>query len=276
MRNLLLTVLLFFSYFAHAQKDREMQLDELFIENVNIEDIVINDESNVEIISSWGKEETSSSFLHMKNRLETVKGPVFLYIVDGGDLYEADNLIKFMNSREGRSLRTFTNYLVMDSRVLKESKNLSKKFANGNLFMLDNDFSILAQTNIDFYQTKTGMDWWKKLKGFVAKNNAAVQKVANRIRNEMDEDIVKRFDDSIDKIKNASFRERKKAIAVMKSLVKEMGFLLFPETSNKDPEVSFTAEKLLLAKVTKLDFPVAKKVPTWFNLEKQFALLSKK
>ena len=276
MRNLLLTVLLFFSYFAHAQKDREMQLDELFIENVNIEDIVINDESNVEIISSWGKEETSSSFLHMKNRLETVKGPVFLYIVDGGDLYEADNLIKFMNSREGRSLRTFTNYLVMDSRVLKESKTLSKKFANGNLFMLDNDFSILAQTNIDFYQTKTGMDWWKKLKGFVAKNNAAVQKVANRIRNEMDEDIVKRFDDSIDKIKNAPFRERKKAIAVMKSLVKEMGFLLFPETSNKDPEVSFTAEKLLLAKVTKLDFPVAKKVPTWFNLEKQFALLSKK
>lgn len=276
MRNLLLTVLLFFCFFANAQEAREMQLDELFIENVNIDDVVENDETNVEIISSWGKEETSGSFMHMKNRLETVKGPVFLFVVDGGDLYEADNLIKFMNSSEGRSLRSFTNYLVMDSRVLKESKTLSKKFANGNLFMLDNDLSVLAQTNVDFYQTKTGLDWWKKLKEFVAKNNAAVQKVTNRIRNEMDEDLVKRFDDSIDKIKNASFRERKKAIAVMKSLVKEMGFLLFPETSNKDPEVCFTAEKLLLAKVTKLDFPVAQKVPSWFNLEKQFELLSKK
>ncbi len=276
MRNLLIIGLLFFGFAVNAQNAREMQLDELFIENVNIDDVVVNESSNIEIINSWGKEETSSSFLHMKNRLETVKGPVFLFVVDGGDLYEADNLIKFMNSREGRSLRMFTNYLVMDSRVLKESKTLSKKFANGNLFMLDNDFSVLAQTNVDFYQTKTGLDWWKKLKEFVSKNNAAVQKVTNRIRNEMDEDIVKRFDDSIDKIKNASFRERKKAIAVMKSLVKEMGFLLFPETTNKDPEVSFTAEKLLLAKVTKLDFPIAQKVPTWFNLEKQFELLSKK
>ncbi|MCM8525592.1 MAG: hypothetical protein NE327_03680 [Lentisphaeraceae bacterium] len=276
MRNMLFTLLVLFCFIAEGQDAIELQLDELFIENAN-DDIIIEDTTtNIEVINSWGKDETNSSFLHMKNRLATVKGPVFLFIVDGGDLYEADNLIKFMNSNEGRSFRSFTNYLVLDSREIAESKTLSKKFENGNLFMLENDFSILAQTTVDFYQTKTGIDWWKRIKLFVSKNNAAVQKVSLRIRSELGEELVKRFDDSIYKIKNASFRERKKAIATMKSLVKEMGFLLFPETINPDPEVSLTADKLLLGKRTKLDFPVVRKVPSWFDLEKQMALLSKK
>ena len=273
---MLFTLLVLFCFIAEGQDAIELQLDELFIENAN-DDIIIEDTTtNIEVINSWGKDETNSSFLHMKNRLATVKGPVFLFIVDGGDLYEADNLIKFMNSNEGRSFRSFTNYLVLDSREIAESKTLSKKFENGNLFMLENDFSILAQTTVDFYQTKTGIDWWKRIKLFVSKNNAAVQKVSLRIRSELGEELVKRFDDSIYKIKNASFRERKKAIATMKSLVKEMGFLLFPETINPDPEVSLTADKLLLGKRTKLDFPVVRKVPSWFDLEKQMALLSKK
>ena len=276
MRNLLFTVLLLFCFLAEGQDAIELQLDELFIENANDDNIIDDNVTNIEVINSWGKDETNSSFLHMKNRLATVKGPVFLFIVDGGDLYEADNLIKFMNSKEGRSFRAFTNYLVLDSRVLSESKTLNKKFENGNLFMLENDFSIIAQTTVDFYQVKTGIDWWKRVKLFISKNNVAVEKVSQRIRNEIDEELVKRFDDSIHKIKNASFRERKKAIATMKSLVKEMGFLLLPETINEDPEVSLTAEKLLLGKRTKLDFPIAQKVPTWFNLEKQMALLSKK
>ena len=275
MRNLLI-ILLFFCCFAGAQDAIELQLDELFIENANDDNVIEDESSNVEVINSWGKDETNSSFLHMKDRLATVNGPVFIFKVDGGDLYEADNLIKFMNSREGRSFRTFVNYLVLDSRVLAESKTLSKKFENGNLFLLESDFTVLAQTTVDFYQTKTGQDWWKRIKLFISKNNAAVDKISERMRNGLDAELVKRFDDSIDKIKNASFRERKKAIATMKSLVKEMGFLLFPETVNKDPEVSFSAEKLLLGKRTKLDFPVAKKIPTWFNLEKQFSLLSKK
>lgn len=276
MRNFLLLLLLFACTTALSQEAVELQLDELFIENANDDNIIVEEASSVEVINSWGKDETFSSFIHMKDRMASVKGPVFIFIVDGGDLYEADNVIKFMNSREGRSFRTFTNYLVLDSRVLNDSKILNKKFVNGNLFMVDNDLSILAQTTVDYYQTKTGIDWWKRLKLFISKNNAAVQKISQRMRSEIDEEVVKRFDDSIDKIKNASFRERKKAIATMTSLVKEMGFLLFPETVNKDPEVSFTAEKLLLGKKTKLDFPVAKKVPTWFNFEKQFNLLSKK
>lgn len=275
MRNFLL-LLLFACTTAFSQEAVELQLDELFIENANDDNIIVEEASSVEVINSWGKDETFSSFIHMKDRMASVKGPVFIFIIDGGDLYEADNVIKFMNSREGRSFRTFTNYLVLDSRVLSDSKTLNKKFVNGNLFMVDNDLSILAQTTVDFYQTKTGIDWWKRLKVFISKNNAAVQKISQRMRSEIDEEVVKRFDDSIDKIKNASFRERKKAIATMKSLVKEMGFLLFPETINKDPEVSFSADKLLLGKKTKLDFPVAKKVPTWFNLDKQFNLLSKK
>lgn len=276
MRNFLILLLLFACTTALSQEAVELQLDELFIENANDDNIIVEEASSVEVINSWGKDETCSSFIHMKDRMASVKGPVFIFIVDGGDLYEADNVIKFMNSREGRSFRTFTNYLVLDSRVLNDSKILNKKFVNGNLFMVDNDLSILAQTTVDYYQTKTGIDWWKRLKLFISKNNAAVQKISQRMRSEIDEEVVKRFDDSIDKIKNASFRERKKAIATMTSLVKEMGFLLFPETVNKDPEVSFTAEKLLLGKKTKLDFPVAKKVPTWFNFEKQFNLLSKK
>lgn len=276
MRNFLLLLLLFACTTALSQEAVELQLDELFIENANDDNIIVEEASSVEVINSWGKDETFSSFIHMKDRMASVKGPVFIFIIDGGDLYEADNVIKFMNSREGRSFRTFTNYLVLDSRVLSDSKTLNKKFVNGNLFMVDNDLSILAQTTVDFYQTKTGIDWWKRLKVFISKNNAAVQKISQRMRSEIDEEVVKRFDDSIDKIKHASFRERKKAIATMKSLVKEMGFLLFPETINKDPEVSFSADKLLLGKKTKLDFPVAKKVPTWFNLDKQFNLLSKK
>ena len=275
MRNMLFTLLVLVCFLAEGQDAAELQLDELFIENANNDNVIVDSTTNIEIINTWGKDETNSSFLHMKNRLATVKGPVFLFIVDGGDLYEADNLIKFMNCNEGRSFRSFTNYLVMDSRELEESKTLSKKFENGNLFMLDNDFSILAQTTIDFYQTKTGPDWWKRIKLFVSKNNAAVQKVSLRIRSEIDKELVNRFDESIIKIKTASFRERKKAIATMKSLVKEMGFLLFPETFNSDPEVSLTANKLLLGKRTKLDFPIIRKVPTWFVLEKQMALLSK-
>ena len=273
---MLFTLLVLFCFLAEGQDAIELQLDELFIENADNDNVIEDNTTNIEVINSWGKDETNSSFLHMKKRLETVKGPVFIFVVDGGDLYEADNLIKFMNSNEGRSFRSFTNYLVLDSRELAESKILSKKFENGNLFMLENDFSVLAQTTVDYYQTKNGIDWWKRIKLFVAKNNAAVKKVSVRIRSEIDQELVKRFDDSIFKIKNASFRERKKAIATMKSLVKEMGFLLFPETVNADPEVSLTADKLLLGKRTKLDFPIVQKVPSWFILEKQMNLLSKK
>ena len=62
----------------------------------------------------------------------------------------------------------------------------------------------------------------------------------------------------------------------MKSIMPEIGFLMLPAVNDKDPELSRTAEKLLLESQTSLNFPVARKVPTWFNFEKQVALLTKK
>ena len=250
----------------------QLELDEKFVGNSNLIDY-----ENAPEVNSWGKEDTFSSLLHLKERLTNNQNPVFVFVVDGGDLFEAENIAKFMNSPEGRSFRTIANYFVIDSRTLPQSPKLKKKILpGGNLYLMNRDLDVLAHSKVNYYQTKTGSDWWERIKKFMGQNKQAVEKVTERMRQKSDHELVKRFDESLEKIKNASFRERRKAIKNMKSLMPEIGFLLLPETNTKDPELSRTAEKLLLENQTSLNFPVSKKIPSWFNFDKQIALISKK
>lgn len=270
MRNVL-TVFLFFYCFTAYSQDIDDQLDELFLENVD--DVnPINPDENTAHVTQWGKDETFSSFVHMKDRLKSSNSPLFIFVIDGGDLFEAENLSKFLNSSQGKSFRTFANYFVVNQKSLALSKTLKKKLnPDGNMFMMNHNLELLAHCKIDFYKTKTGDDWWKRLKKFASNNKDAVNKASEYLRNKSDAMLIARFDDAIDKIKHASFKQRKKAIRDMKSLVKQLGFLLFPVTNEKDPEASDTAEKLLLGNQTGLNFPVTKKVPSWFDFDKQVA-----
>jgi hypothetical protein len=265
----LIAILLIFSYNIFGQE--QLELDEKYVNT----SIAIDYNKSPEV-SSWGNDETFSSLLHLKERVENNNNPIFIFVIDGGDLFEAENLAKFLNSPEGRSFRTIANYFVLDSRTLPKSKTLKKILSpDGNMFLMSREMNVLAQSKVNFYKTKTGADWWDKIKKFVSLNKNAVDKVNEYMRATSDHQLIKRFDAALDKIKNASFRERRKAIKNMKSMMAEVGFLLLPITTSKDPEASRTAEKLLLENQTRLNFPVAKQIPSWFDFEKQVSLLSK-
>jgi hypothetical protein len=267
----IVTIMLIFSLHIWAQEQLELELDEKFVNNST----PIDYEKSPKI-TSWGKAETFSSFLHLKERISNNHNPVFVFVIDGGDLFEAENIAKFMNSPEGRSFRTIVNYMLVDSRTLHESKVLKKKIlADGNMFLMDNKLKVLAHSKVNYYKTKTGPDWWAKIKTFIQQNKEVVDKVTNEMRLNSDRQLIKRFDEALDKIKNSSFRERRKAIKSMKSMTQEIGFLLLPVTNEKDPEASRTAEKLLMENQTRLNFPVNKTVPAWFDFNKQVAFLTK-
>jgi hypothetical protein len=270
MRNVA-QVWLILSINIWAQVQPELLLDEKYVNNV----LSINYEGAPEV-SSWGKEETFSSLIHLKNRLANNHNPVFVFIIDGGDLFEAANLADFMNSPEGRCFRTIVNYLVLDNDTLSESEILKEKvLPDGNMFLMNQQFKVLAHTKIDYYKTTTGPKWWSVIKTFLGKNKRAVEKVSEDLRQGSDRQLIARFDDALKKIKFASFRERREATESMKGMVVKLGFLLIPITNEKDPEASRTTEKLLFANQTRLHFPVSKNIPRWFDFNKQISFLTK-
>ena len=270
MRNIA-QVWLILSINIWAQLQPELLLDEKYVNNA----LSINYDGAPEV-NSWGKEETFSSLIHLKDRLANNHKPIFVFIIDGGDLFEAANLADFMNSPEGRSFRTIVNYLVLDNETLSESEILKEKvLPDGNIFLMNQQFKVLAHTKIDYYKTTTGAKWWSAIKAFLGKNKGAVKKVSEYLRQESNRQLITRFDDALQKIKFASFRDRREATESMKSMVVELGFLLLPVTNEKDPEASRTTEKLLLANQTSLHFPVSKNVPRWFDFNKQISFLMK-
>ncbi|MCM8530951.1 MAG: hypothetical protein NE330_07310 [Lentisphaeraceae bacterium] len=273
MKNLILAMLLLVAFSVTAQDAELNELDQIFVDNEGLE--LIEDDEPVTSVQ-WTKENTASTFITMKEKMTKNKGPIMLFVIDGGDIYETENLINFMNSREGRSFRVYINYMVIDSRDMQKSPILNERFRMGNVFLVEENFKTLAYSKIDYYKTKTGPDWWSALQSFVAKNEKVISEASNKLRDHADPALVKTFDESLQSIKEGSFRERRKATKTMKSLVKNFGFLLMPICSSSDPEMSETANKLLLQTQTRVKFPLSRTIPLTFNMEKQLASFIKK
>ncbi|MCM8537744.1 MAG: hypothetical protein NE334_17515 [Lentisphaeraceae bacterium] len=273
MNNLILAMLLLVAFSVTAQDPELNELDQIFVDNEGL-DLIEDDEPVTSV--QWTKENTASTFISMKEKMTKNKGPIMLFLIDGGDIYETENLINFMNSKEGRSFRVYVNYMVIDTRDMVKSPLLNERFRMGNIFLVEENFKTLAYSKIDYYKTKTGQDWWNALQNFVAKNEKVINDASNKLRNHADPDLVKSFDKSLKSIQEGSFRERRKATKTMKSLVKNLGFLLMPICSSSDPEMSATAKSLLLQTQTRVKFPLTRTIPLTFNMEKQLASFIKK
>ena len=274
MKNFSITLMLLYGLSVFAQEVDLTELDQIFVDNAEGLDLLDDKGSTTSI--QWTKENTASTFISMCEKMRVNKGPVIVFIIDGGDIYETENLVNFMNSREGRSLRVYLNYMVIDSKDFKEHKILRDRFNGGNVFLVNHDFKVMAQGKIDYYKTKNGEQWWNALQEFVKSNPDAIKQLSADLRANTKQEKVKAFDDSLDKIKNASFRERRKASKVMKNLVKDIGFLLLPVCASDDPEVSHSAKKLLLQTQTGVKFPLSRTIPLWFKFDQQLAIFIKK
>jgi hypothetical protein len=274
MRFLITLLLLLNTLSIYAQDVDITELDQIFVDNIN--DIEFEEEQDLNTNIKWSKENTASTFISMKEKMKTNKGPILVFVIDGGDIYETENLVNFMNSKEGRSFRVYVNYMIVDSNDFTNNMHLKKRFSQGNIFIVNNRFNVMASGNIDFYKTKTGNDWWQAINQFFTQNPEPMKKAIHHLRSQTDSELIKSFDSALDKIKNASYRERKQATKQMKTLVKNVGFLLLPICANTDPEVSHTAKKLLMQTHTGVKFPLERTIPLWFNIDQQLAIFMQK
>ena len=273
MKNFMLALLFLYCISASAQEVDITELDQIFVDNV--EEIDLDTEESTSSIQ-WTKENTASTFISMREKMKKNKGPVMVFVLDGGDIYETENLVNFMNSHEGRSLRVYLNYMIVDSKDFAVIDILRELFNGGNLFLTDQSFKVTARGKIDYYKTKNGEQWWSAIQDFMKKNPDAIAKSSAELRANSNQEAIKAFDESLDKIKNASFRERRKASKIMKELVKDVGFLLMPVCASEDPEVSHSAKKLLMQTQTGVKFPLTRTIPLWFNFDQQLAIFIKK